>query len=330
MRTLDLIVTHYNEPWDVGKKFFDQLALQRGINFSSMRVIIIQDGPDGALNWRSCLDGYPFDFKIKTIPHGGVSRARNAGIELSDAEWIIFCDFDDTFTSIHSIHKFYDNIEDGIDLISAYVYGEQPSTDGVYTLETYVDNDIFIHGKMFRRDFLIINDIRFEPDVTFSEDTLFCNVAKISLGYGRKREIPEALFTHCWRTGSVCRDYENNFSNAVGIFRSRKALVREYLRHGLWQNYTGTVCKTVFDYYYAITSGGYPHPDYFEKDFMEFWNQYGTTFNDADRDLIAYENDLAFHEAVHKGFQVVPDITFHTWLRQMKDKYREEEKTSAG
>ena len=43
---LDLIVTHYKEPWSVGKKFFDMLALQRDINFDDVGVILVNDGEE--------------------------------------------------------------------------------------------------------------------------------------------------------------------------------------------------------------------------------------------------------------------------------------------
>ena len=49
MSYLDIIVPHFQEPWAVGKKFFDMLALQRGVSFQDFRVILCQDGTDGVL-----------------------------------------------------------------------------------------------------------------------------------------------------------------------------------------------------------------------------------------------------------------------------------------
>lgn len=324
MPKLDLIVTHYNEPWETGEKFYDMLCLQRGINHSDVRIIIVQDGPEGALPWEEHLAPYPYKFKIKTIPHGGVSRARNAGLEMSDAEWVMFCDFDDTFSTIHSMRKFFENMDDGSDLVFSHVCGEEGSGNA-YCLEHYEDNDVFIHGKIFRREFLMQNELLFEPDVTFSEDTLFCKVVDMVLNKARKREIPEILFTHCWYEGSVCRDFEHNFSNAIGIFRSRKALCREYYKHGCFKNFQGIIIKTVFDYYYAITSGGYPNPEWFMEDFWQFWQEYRDRFISAERELVMYEHDLSFHEAVHKGFVSIPPISFWDWIDEMEKRFGDEE-----
>ena len=143
----------------------------------------------------------------------------------------------------------------------------------------------------------------------------------VVLNPGRKREIPEKLYTRCWYPGSVCRNYENNFSNAVGIFRARKALCREYYDHDCIKNFTGTVIKTIFDYYYAITSGGYPSPKWFEEDFWQFWKEYRDVFESADRELIMYENDLSFHEAIHKGFVSIPSVSFWDWIDDITEKF---------
>lgn len=320
MAKLDLIVTHYAEPFQVGKKFFDMLCLQRGIRFSDFNVIVIQDGEDGELDWEQCFRAYPYNIQVRAIEKAGVSAARNAGVRASDAEWVIFCDFDDTFTSIHSIRRFMEAMSDGVDLVYSHLYGEQEEDEG-YRLEEYFQNDTFIHGKMFRRQFLIDNDLWFEEGCTFSEDTLFCHVMNIALDRRRVCEIPEKLFTHCWYPGSVCRSFERNFRNAVGLFVARKALIRAYHDRGCMKNYMATVVKTALDYYYAITSGGYPEPEWFERDFWDFWLTYRDVFETAEPDIVAYENDLSFHEATHKGFVRIPSISFWDWIEYIEDKF---------
>lgn len=320
-KKLDIIITHYKEPWETGEKAFKMLAMQRDVDLSDIRVIIIQDGMEGSLPWNECIEGYPFDIKVQIVDHGGISRARNTGLIISDAEWIIFCDFDDMFSSIHSLRRFFDSMGDDVDLIYSYIRGEESDGPGPKRLELYMDNDVFIHGKMFRRSFLVDNNLFFEPDVHFSEDTLFCRVMGIVLNPYRKREIPEILYTRCWYDGSVCRNFENNFYNAVSLFRARKALIREYHDHGCMKNYTASIIKTALDYYYAITSGGYPDPEWFEEDFWQFWERYSDEFESAPIDLVMYENDISVHEAIHKGFVTIPSVTFWQWLDSMRVKF---------
>ena len=319
---LDLIVTHYNEPWETGVKFFNMLCLQRGINFSDVRVIIVQDGKETMLPWTDLLSRYPFACKVKTIRHAGVSAARNAGLRTSDAAFVMFCDFDDTFASVHSLRRFLENaLPERYDLVFSHLYGETEDGNGGHTLVRYAENDTFIHGKMFRRDFLLSERILFQTGVDFAEDTLFCHVVSIALKAGRSREIPEVLYTRCWYDNSICHSEENNLRNAIGVFNSRKTLIREYYDRMCPKNYAGTVVKTAFDYYYALMCPGYPEPEYFEKDFYNFWQQYRDVFTHADDNLIAYEKDLAHREAAHKGFIRIENETFPAFVERIVNKY---------
>ena len=43
---LDLFITHWTEPWEVGKKNFDMLALQRLIDWSEIRITLVHDGTE--------------------------------------------------------------------------------------------------------------------------------------------------------------------------------------------------------------------------------------------------------------------------------------------
>ena len=99
---LDIIITHYKEDWAVCKKQFQMLDLQRCVDWNKIRVTVINDGgqhiPDGKLA-DLC---YPV--KQVDIQHGGVSRARNAGIEIATEPWIMFLDCDDCFANVYALY----------------------------------------------------------------------------------------------------------------------------------------------------------------------------------------------------------------------------------
>jgi glycosyltransferase involved in cell wall biosynthesis len=89
--TLDLIITHYKSPFSLGKPFFDMVAMQRNINFDDVGVILVNDGEESRLPDELFKD-YPYKVTNITVPHGGVSKARNTGIQASKADWVIICD----------------------------------------------------------------------------------------------------------------------------------------------------------------------------------------------------------------------------------------------
>ena len=95
--TLDLIVPHYKEPWETCRYLFDSIALQRGISFNNIKVIVVNDG-DCLLD-ESVFSNYPYRIEYLVKEHGGVSAARNYGLDYSEADYVMFCDIDDGFLS---------------------------------------------------------------------------------------------------------------------------------------------------------------------------------------------------------------------------------------
>ena len=80
---LDLIVPHYKEPWETCKYLFDSIALQRGIDMDAIKVIVVNDG-DCLLD-EGNFQNYPYKIEYLVKEHGGVSAARNYGLDHSDA-----------------------------------------------------------------------------------------------------------------------------------------------------------------------------------------------------------------------------------------------------
>ena len=100
MALLDIVITHRDEEWRVGRKMFEMLKLQRGVREEDFRVILVQDGEEGnPLDMERVMKLYPFVDSVLEIPRGGVSAARNEGLRYADAEWVMFCDFDDCLYS---------------------------------------------------------------------------------------------------------------------------------------------------------------------------------------------------------------------------------------
>ena len=82
------------------------LAMQRMVNFDDVGVILVNDGEENELP-KECFDGYPFSICQMSIPKGGVSKARNAGLDASSADWVMFCDFDDCFSNIYGLYLIF-------------------------------------------------------------------------------------------------------------------------------------------------------------------------------------------------------------------------------
>ena len=99
---ISLIVTHYNEPFEVMKPLLDSIKMQLGFDFLNLEVIIVEDNDDPI----SEIVGYPFEIRIISQGHKGVSAARNFGLAESKGEYVMFCDCDDQFIELYALHLY--------------------------------------------------------------------------------------------------------------------------------------------------------------------------------------------------------------------------------
>jgi len=89
MHTISVIIPTYNRAGML-RNALDSVLAQ---SLLPCELIVVDDGStDGT---KKIIELYGKDVRCITIPHSGVSRARNAGIEASVGEWIAFLDSDD-------------------------------------------------------------------------------------------------------------------------------------------------------------------------------------------------------------------------------------------
>lgn len=162
---LDIIVTHHDEPWEICKPFFDMMENQRCYEKDKVRITYVQDGPINDTNFVSFLPDY-YDLNIHHIvlpEHVGTAAARNEGIKQSDADWLMFMNCDDMFADVCSLSMFMENFPtDECDVIWSKLAREcKWYTGTIYINKTDGVNFSNTDGKMYRRQFLIDNNINF-------------------------------------------------------------------------------------------------------------------------------------------------------------------------
>lgn len=330
MPILDIILTHYDEPWETGQKFFDMLAMQRGVDFNDIRLYLIQDGVEHALSWETLLDDYPYRVTVCTIEHAGVSAARNTGIRYATSPWITFCDFDDQFSDIFALHKILSCIQ--ADKFSAGQYMHDLMFCDIvmeqYNEEQYIpkvirQNDVFIHGKYIRTQFLIDNWIRFDTRLAYSEDALFCETL---MAYGPAvKEIPEVLYCRCFTENSVTKNPDNDFRNALHALLQHHLITEVYCGLKLNKNFRTSVVRTFADYFYYCNASGFSDKEkqaflnqmkpFFDEHYDLFWDVYSD-----DITLFTIAHDRSRRECVNRGYCTTEQITFLDWVQNEHSK----------
>jgi glycosyltransferase involved in cell wall biosynthesis len=216
--------------------------------YSNLEIILVDDGSTD--NCAQICDDYAkVDTRIKVIhkKNGGLSDARNAGMENATGNYIVFIDSDD-YSEVNLVEKALDIadtydidivvwgfcadfVDDKEELIKSVIHS-QPY--GVYNNEQLrsinISKDLignlgYAWNKMYKAEFLRKNNLQFTKGLSLVEDIVFNSPA---LSLGEKIAFIEEPLLHYMQRPRVTlgtKFYENYFE------LKRKALnaVREML-----------------------------------------------------------------------------------------------------
>lgn len=286
--TLDIVVPHYKEPWEVCYYLFDSIALQRGISFNNINVIVVNDGD--CLIDKKHFDGYPYNIKYLPKEHGGVSAARNYGLDHSTADYVMFCDIDDGFLSNYGLHLIFSAMQEGYDYIYSNFVEETYTAENTMTIVRHDSDFTFMHGKVYKRSFLVDNNIRFDPAMTIHEDGYFNTVALVvAQKIGRLKCIETPFYLWRWNDNSTVRSNREDFvlKTYDKLMQTRTGACQQLKDRGYKNEFRTSVCMTVLNSYYDFQK-----PSYYaakngknlknaEKAFKGFWNKFKKVFYDC-------------------------------------------------
>lgn len=196
---IDIIIPVYNTPIDDLKRCLSSIERQ---TFKNYKVYIIDDGSFDEV--RNFLDEYVRDKDeviVKHVVNGGVSRARNIGIDSSSAEYLTFVDSDDTLeenfleeafslikdNDLDSVIGGYNEVKNG-EVVKVrkcddgfYIYDKSNLDlvmDKLLSGKLREDNKKIgslptgrIYTRLYKRS--VLGDLRFNSSLGMSEDTLF-------------------------------------------------------------------------------------------------------------------------------------------------------------
>lgn len=290
---LDIIVTHYKEPWSLGEKLFSILDLQRGVNFDDIRVLLIHDGTEPFP--AETFAGRPYTVEQFKIPHGGISAARNAGIRLSAAPWIMFCDFDDTFSNVYALRDYLTIIpNDKYDMIWAPFYAEDVTKEGKLILHERGQNVVFVHGKLYRRQYLIETGLRFPEDLEFNEDSCFNAILNTICDYRRIGAMKAPMIPYIWafNPNSLTTTRGNRWKALRGLYERNKKVVacfRKEMDAGRISRdrYCAMVARACVDAYYMLCLTEIP-PEIqdLRDDFVKFYHEHRSEMWETDTEML--------------------------------------------
>lgn len=173
-------------------------------SYPNIEILLVNDGSKDA-SLEMCRGYEQQDSRIRVIdkPNGGVSSARNAGLDVARGEYIMFCDSDDWVSPLWCEHMVRNHIPQNLTVCEiAWGGPDAEAKDQQLSEEIIVERNRFLQfsfvmcppwNKLFERNAIQKSDLRFSGDLRLGEDLIFvmeylCNVQ------GQVRILPQRLY----------------------------------------------------------------------------------------------------------------------------------------
>lgn len=325
---LEILVPHYTEKQKDIEPLLDSIAIQQSVDFNEIGVIIAYDGPDAfKLPEKTWAKKYPFAIKHIHAPKGGVSATRNAALDASKADYVMFCDADDMFCHVCGLHIVFNEIDNGgfDTLVSCFTEETRhPETKQ----PMYINHDMdstFVHGKVHNRKYLIDKKIRFNDSLTVHEDSYFNILAQNCASPERAKYCITAFYLWRWRDASVCRhDPDYILKTYNNMLDSNDALIDEFERRCMHDKARFYTCFMIFDAYYTMNKKEWidktnkDYRDAVEKRFAKYFKDHKDLWNEAeDNEKMVISNGVR-SRSIMEGMPM-ESITINAWLEHVEE-----------
>ena len=172
---LSIVIPQFNEDEEKIQPLLRSIRGQIRVNWDEIEIIIVNDGGE---------DSYPLDPKFLrsyAFPHieylhldknYGAGLAREVGIGKAQGGYIMFCDADDMLYSVDSLMGITEELhKETYDMLMCDFMREVP--EGLQLIQKGLT---WMHGKVYRKQWLIENDVHFHQRIRRNEDTYFNSI----------------------------------------------------------------------------------------------------------------------------------------------------------
>ena len=320
-RKLDILVPQYKETDEIIKPLLDSIAIQQSVDLEhDVGVIIANDGTRTKLT-KEFLDSYPFTIEYHSHRHGGVSSTRNACLDHSKADYVIFCDADDMLFHACGLWMIFREMEKGFDtMVSTFIEENKDPKTGNPVYISHEKDATFVHGKVHKREYLLENDIRWNDSLTVHEDSYFnilCQSLTKNILY---MSTPWYLWK--WRDASICRhDKKYILKTYNNLLDSNDALVQQFLDRDMKDKAEYYATMMIFDAYYTMAKPKWinqENKEYrynVEKRFTVYYEKYKYLWDDINPKMKMFISNGVRTRSVGEGMQM-ESVTIDEWLRR--------------
>lgn len=319
---LQLLIPQYNETDEIVKPMLDSIAIQQGIDFDDIEVLIGNDGSDIKLS-EDFLKSYPYSIKYFQFEHTSPAGTRQKLFEEATADYVMFCDADDMFLNVLAFCTIFYHIDREFDaLICDFVEQFKNRETGEVKYITHKKDERFVHGKVYRRQHIIDNNITWREDIRYHEDGTY-NILAIHLA-NKSAYCANPLYMWRWRDNSICRSDPLYVPKTyTRMIYSNAYLVDDFLQRDKLDEAKYQVGILVYNTYYMLNKPVWLDPmnaKYrYETELCmkEYWHKHKDLFDTMDEEMRNTVISGVKQRVLAEGV-LLEKFTFDEWIKHIE------------
>lgn len=241
-------------------------------NFSDFEIILVNDGSKDN-SGQICDEYAKSDSRIKVIhkENGGVSSARNSGLDEASGKYIMFCDSDDFVKEefcapllglakgdenclvLAGITEINDKNFTTDDLCYKFAQGEKITLTNQQFCDLYIELNLksqFLlmnmpYNKLFSRSIIEKHNLRFDTDINYNEDFIF-NLMYLDKVPTVKIYNKSIYNYYVDAPGSLCKKYVENI---IDIYHIKEDVLKNVIINKATNQHDANIvwCTFVFN-----------------------------------------------------------------------------------
>ena len=225
--SLGIGILHYQESDETILHVLKTIDNQKKINFSNLKILVATDGKGIKLN-EQYLNNNIKNFipeYIYNTEHTYAGGTRNLILKNLKTDYIMFIDGDDELYGKKSLSKSYKILNKYKPELYCSVILEEQS-DGRCLKYKNLKSIPMCHGKIYKRDFLLNNNISFNDKILVSEDARF-NLSILSICNNIIFDPKNISYKWNFNKDSITRNIDQKTNNLDSYFRCFDAILSE-------------------------------------------------------------------------------------------------------
>ncbi len=320
---LQFLITQFNETDEVMRPMLESISAQQGVDLKrDIEVLIGNDGSDIKLS-EEYLGSFSYPISYVQFEHSGLPGTRKNLFDMATADYVMFCDADDMFLSNLALYTILAFADKGFDaLVCDFMEEVLDRKTGRSIFFPHKRDTTFVHGKIYRRQFLLDNNIVWHPDVKCHEDSCFnCLALKVAKNV---QYCQTPLYLWKWRKDSICRkDPLYVLKTYTHMIYSNNRLVKDFLDRGMVKEAGYHTAVLIYGTYYMLNKPIWLDPMNAryryetERCFWEYYREHRSLFLSVDPGIRKHVIQGTKRRVLNEGV-LLERFTFEDWIRHIE------------